>query len=532
MNKRAFLVPVLALSAAVLYLGCSSPVGMQGGARTKAADDVLATRALMQAGLEIQQAVDPARIGLRGSGLGNEATTVSIKVTGFGGTVTTAVPLDVVFAIDSSGSMGIPGQPGSGSDPGGLRLAAAKDFVDRLNPAVDRAAVVSWDEGINFTFPDTAPYPYPYSYAPFIVPPGPDLPASDTLSSDFTSLKNSIDLVDSQGNTNLAMGLQQCIRMLDAAARPESVDVIIFLTDGKSTVSWPPSILPDWISYAQSQGYRVYTIGLGGSVDTQQLQNMAAQTGGQYYEAPTAENLQALYDLIFTEVVSSTAPSAVDVVQVLQPYIVEPENFSRAPDSIVTDPLSGETTIAWLNVARYVGNYDERLASDETFSLSFKAKSSSSGNDLPVSSAVAAVRYLDPTGTAQSQPIPQALLTVVATLRVSIDIKPGSDSNPINPKAENGVIPVAILSTAEFDALNVDHTTVVFEGARETHVDAKTGLARRHEEDVDLDGDINLVFHFRLEQTALQPGSVQGTLCGRTYGGIAIEGSDAVRLLR
>ena len=44
-------------------------------------------------------------------------------------------------------------------------------------------------------------------------------------------------------------------------------------------------------------------------------------------------------------------------------------------------------------------------------------------------------------------------------IEVDIDIKPDSFPNSIDPKA-GGFIPVAILTTPEFDALTVDHTTV------------------------------------------------------------------------
>ncbi|NIM48758.1 MAG: hypothetical protein GTN78_10340, partial [Gemmatimonadales bacterium] len=86
-------------------------------------------------------------------------------------------------------------------------------------------------------------------------------------------------------------------------------------------------------------------------------------------------------------------------------------------------------------------------------------------------------------------------------IEVDIDIKPGSDPNSINCNNENGVVTVAILTTEDFDALTVDHATVTFEGASETHVDKKTGEPRRHEEDVDGDGDTDLVLHFRFGDT-------------------------------
>jgi len=121
--------------------------------------------------------------------------------------------------------------------------------------------------------------------------------------------------------------------------------------------------------------------------------------------------------------------------------------------------------------------------------------------------------------------------TAEAVLVVEIDIKPGGDPNSINCENEKGVITVAILTTDEFDATTVDHTTVRFAGATETHVDKKTGKPRRHEEDVDGDGDTDLVFHFRFGDTDLTCVSTEGTLTGATYDGAQIEGSDAVRMV-
>ena len=121
--------------------------------------------------------------------------------------------------------------------------------------------------------------------------------------------------------------------------------------------------------------------------------------------------------------------------------------------------------------------------------------------------------------------------------RVDIDIKPDTDPNEINPRG-TGIIPVAILTTAiadgdaaDFDATTVDHTTVTFEGVMETHVNRRTDEARRHEEDVDDDGDTDLVLHFRQGDTALTCDSTEGTLTGETFDGEAIEGADSVRMV-
>jgi hypothetical protein len=77
----------------------------------------------------------------------------------------------------------------------------------------------------------------------------------------------------------------------------------------------------------------------------------------------------------------------------------------------------------------------------------------------------------------------------------------------------------------------VDHTTVTFEGAAEIHDDPRSGAPRRHEEDVDGDGDSDLVFHFRLGDTDLSCDSTEGTLTGETFDGQSIEGTDSVNMI-
>ena len=89
---------------------------------------------------------------------------------------------------------------------------------------------------------------------------------------------------------------------------------------------------------------------------------------------------------------------------------------------------------------------------------------------------------------------------------------------------------MAILTTENFDATTVDHTTVTFEGASEIHVNPQSGEPRRHEEDVDIDGE-DLVLHFRLGETSLTCDSTEGTLTGETFDDQAIKGTDNVRMI-
>ncbi len=108
-------------------------------------------------------------------------------------------------------------------------------------------------------------------------------------------------------------------------------------------------------------------------------------------------------------------------------------------------------------------------------------------------------------------------------LDVAIDIKPGSDPNSINLKSK-GVIPVAVLTTPEFDAADVDPTTVGF--GPDT---AGIAHSAAHLEDVDGDGDIDLLMHFRTQETGIQCGDTYATLTGETFDGSPIEGSDSIK---
>jgi len=187
--------------------------------------------------------------------------------------------------------------------------------------------------------------------------------------------------------------------------------------------------------------------------------------------------------------------------------------------STTDEPTIGGQTLTW-------GPFT--VSAGATMTLAFHATASETPgiffNKVAGSSANGIV---SPSGDTAPVTVEQALI-----LEMDIDIKPGGDPNSINCRAESEVIAVAILTTETFDATSVDHETVTFEGARETHVDKKTGDPKRHEEDVDGDGDIDLVLHFVLRDTSLTCDSTTGMLVGLTLGGLAIEGEDGIRMVR
>lgn len=113
---------------------------------------------------------------------------------------------------------------------------------------------------------------------------------------------------------------------------------------------------------------------------------------------------------------------------------------------------------------------------------------------------------------------------------VDIDIKPGSYPNSIN-LGSNGVVPVAILSTENFDAATVDPATVSMGGAG-VAVRGKANRYMASTQDVNGDGLLDLVLQVETEN--LDPDKLQdgvGTVVGATFAGVPIIGTDEIRLV-
>ncbi len=113
----------------------------------------------------------------------------------------------------------------------------------------------------------------------------------------------------------------------------------------------------------------------------------------------------------------------------------------------------------------------------------------------------------------------------VLPVEVLIDIKPGSDPNSFNNDG-HGVIPVAILTTDSFDAATVDPFSVSLNGAA-VHVKGKSGNAGSLE-DVDNDGDLDLVVQIEDVDGTYQAGDTLATLTGVTVDGFDIVGQDTI----
>lgn len=109
---------------------------------------------------------------------------------------------------------------------------------------------------------------------------------------------------------------------------------------------------------------------------------------------------------------------------------------------------------------------------------------------------------------------------------VAIDIRPGSFPNVINLRS-NGVVPVAILGAAGFDALQVKPASLRLSGASVKTIGK--GQYSCHAEDVNGDGRTDLVCQFVTSQLTLAPGATLAVLEGELNDGTRIRGEDSVQ---
>jgi hypothetical protein len=112
---------------------------------------------------------------------------------------------------------------------------------------------------------------------------------------------------------------------------------------------------------------------------------------------------------------------------------------------------------------------------------------------------------------------------------VTVDIKPGAFPNTIN-LASNGTVPVAVVSTVEFDAATVDPRTVTLAGAPVRR--HGNGAPMASLEDANGDGLLDLVVHVEAGSLQIPPGATEAVLKGNTYDGAAIQGTDSIEVIQ
>jgi hypothetical protein len=107
-----------------------------------------------------------------------------------------------------------------------------------------------------------------------------------------------------------------------------------------------------------------------------------------------------------------------------------------------------------------------------------------------------------------------------------IDINPGNRLNPIN-HASQGVIPVAIFGSSDFDLADLDLTTIAFGPNRAAPAHRENG----HSVDLNGDGYPDLLSHFPTAETGIAPGDTSACVIGELLDGTPIEGCDSLTIV-
>lgn len=190
--------------------------------------------------------------------------------------------IDAVLVLDASNSMNT-------SDPGKLSIEAMKMFIDMLGVQGDKVGVVSYTDQIERE------------------------KAMTTLrnAGDKALLKDFISQLKRGAYTDITVGLDEALRLMDDARDPAHKPVIIMLTDGNieldarkgKTLADADRDTDRIIADAQSKGYPIYTIGLNydGNLNRPYIDNIASQTGALCFETKTADELPDILSAIFAD---------------------------------------------------------------------------------------------------------------------------------------------------------------------------------------------------------------------------------------
>ena len=186
----------------------------------------------------------------------------------------------------------------------------------------------------------------------------------------------------------------------------------------------------------------------------------------------------------------------------------------------VSGPSGSDSDTAWDWVYSEVDCAEVETITTPTITYTLTAP----GTHTVYMSSYAAVAYAESDVADEYVDASLTFEVVPAVIEVDIDIKPGSDPNSINLKSK-GVVPVAVLTTDDFDASTIDpEKTVLFAGA---------SPVRWTMEDVDDDGDLDMLFHFKTQELNLTETSTEATLTAYTYDPLnrLIEGKDTVNIV-
>lgn len=120
-------------------------------------------------------------------------------------------------------------------------------------------------------------------------------------------------------------------------------------------------------------------------------------------------------------------------------------------------------------------------------------------------------------------------IDIETSIPVVIDIKPYDANNTFNNNG-SGVIPIAILGSATFDATEIDVETVSLEGLAVKAV-GKSNKLLFHYEDVNGDGYDDLWCQIEDSDQVFEEGATTATVTGNLNNGAAFHGEDSITIV-
>lgn len=116
------------------------------------------------------------------------------------------------------------------------------------------------------------------------------------LTSNFPLVKTAVNNLVSSGGTATGDGINTATNeLISARANPTALKFQVLMSDGQTNSGSSSNTAA---ITASNNNIIIYTIGFGEDADEVELQNIANQTGGQYYAASDQNSLAAVYQLI------------------------------------------------------------------------------------------------------------------------------------------------------------------------------------------------------------------------------------------
>ena len=174
---------------------------------------------------------------------------------------------DIVLVMDVSGSM-------ADENKLGFAQEAAYDFVDVFALNASSGHMVGM-----VTFADAAE-------------------VAVALTGDGSELKQGISGLRAGGGTAMWDGIASAMAMLEQG-RPGVEKTIVLLGDGMSNAGRPPNLM----SLAGADTV-IFSVGYGESADVATLRTVASMTDGEYFDAPTGQDLADTFGSIAESIIS------------------------------------------------------------------------------------------------------------------------------------------------------------------------------------------------------------------------------------